>query len=307
MNPTSIRVIVILLVGLMAAATASTLVRLALEEGMPPIVIAAGRLLVATVILGPIALTRHRHEFRKLNARDWQLLLLCGIVLGAHFVAWISSLEYTSVLASVTLVSTAPLFVLIFGLIFLRERVSRIVVIGITVTIMGSLVVGLGADAGHATIRAAPLLGNSLSVLGAVAFALCFVIGRRLRSKLHVVPYVTVVYGVGALFLTVITVARGGTFWGYSPAAYLWLVGVGLLPQLIGHSAFNYALGYFPAAYVGLMTRFEPIGSTLLAAFVLGEWPKPIAIVGGLVILVGVALPSWSVLVGAGRARDAAG
>ena len=307
MNRPASRAIVILFVGLVAAATAGTLVRLALEEGMPPIAIAAGRLLVATAVLAPVALTRHRDEFRKLNALDWQLLLLCGVILGVHFVTWISSLEYTSVLASVTLVSTAPLFILIFGLVFLRERVSGVVVTGIAVTLVGSLIVGLGADAGHATVRAAPLLGNSLSILGAVAFALCFVIGRRLRGKLHVVPYVTVVYGTGALFLTVLTVARGGSLFGYSPMAYLWLVGVGLVPQLIGHSALNYALGYFPAAYVGLMTRFEPVGATLLAAIVLSEWPSAIAVVGGLVILVGVALPSWAVVVRTRRTGDAAG
>lgn len=64
------------------------------------------------------------------------------------------------------------------------------------------------------------------------------------------------------------------------------------LPQLVGHSTYNWALKYLPAALVAVMTLGEPIGSAVLAFFILSELPSPATLLGGVFILAGIYLAS---------------
>jgi len=65
-----------------------------------------------------------------------------------------------------------------------------------------------------------------------------------------------------------------------------------LVPQLIGHSTYNWALRYMPAALVSITTLGEPIGSAILAYFILSETPTLLTILGGVLILAGIYLAS---------------
>ena len=84
--------------------------------------------------------------------------------------------------------------------------------------------------------------------------------------------------------------AIGAPLTGYRPQAWLWLGLIALVPQIIGHSSFNWALGHLPATYVSLAALAEPIGSTALAWIVLREPPRPITLAGGVLILAGLGI-----------------
>jgi drug/metabolite transporter (DMT)-like permease len=283
----------VLFFGLLAVATAAIFIRLAQEEKVPSLVIAAGRMLTAILVLTPYVWQHYRAELAQLTRPDLLLCLLSGGVLGIHFAAWISSLEYTSVAASVVLVTTNPLFVALLSLPLLGEKVKTQVVAGIGLAFVGGIIVALSGDAGDPPTRSAPLLGNALALIGAVAAAIYFIIGRRLRANLALIPYIWLVYGAAALVLTLAALSAGQSFGGYTPLAYGWIIAMGLIPQLIGHSAFNYALGHLPAAYVSLVVLGEPVGSTLLAILILKEWPSPLAVLGSAIILAGIALATY--------------
>jgi drug/metabolite transporter (DMT)-like permease len=77
---------------------------------------------------------------------------------------------------------------------------------------------------------------------------------------------------------------------GFSPPTYVWLVLLGLVPQLIGHSSFNWALGQLPAAYISLPLLAEPVATTLLAIVILGEVPGGLKLMGAALILAGILL-----------------
>lgn len=287
--------------GVLAISAAPIIVRLA-QSDAPSIVIAAGRLSLAALVLTPFALTRHRGEIRALSRRDLAWAAASGLFLGIHFATWITSLEYTSVASSVVLVSTSPLFVALMGTWALREYPSRRLASGMLVALAGGAVVGLsGACAiGPSGVACAletlgesrSMLGNALALAGAVAGASYLLIGRHLRAKLSLIPYVFLVYAVAAVVLWAGMLASGHTPLGYSAKLYLWLVLLALVPQLIGHSMFNWALRYLPAAYVSVTVLGEPIGSTWLAFVLLGERPSPIMLVGGLLILTGIVFAS---------------
>ena len=187
-----------LVLGIAAVSSGSIFARFA-QADAPSLVVAAFRLSLAVLLLLPLAWLRYRRELRELNARDWRWLLAAGFFLAVHFATWITSLEYTSVASSVALVSTSPLWVALFSWIVLREPVKPSLVIGLALALCGSVVISF-AEA-RAAISTRPLLGNALALAGAMAVSGYWLIGRRMRRGLALVPYVTVVYGSAALLL----------------------------------------------------------------------------------------------------------
>ncbi|MBN2389137.1 MAG: DMT family transporter [Anaerolineae bacterium] len=276
-----------LAVGVTAASTASTFIRLA-QGSMTSLAVAAWRLTIATLILAPFAVTTHRAEWRTLSQREWGLIVASGLLLAVHFYTWITSLALTSVAASVVLVATAPLFVGAISHFFLKERMSRRMVIGMAVALAGSLIIGL-ADAGEGTHQ---LIGDLLALLGALSVAGYMLIGRRSRARLSLLGYVFPVYGTAALALMVAALFSGVELTGYPVQVWLWLVLVAVFPQIVGHSSLNWALGHVSATFVALAVLAEPIGSTLLAWIVLQEPPTFSTLIGGALILIGIAAAS---------------
>lgn len=279
-----------LVLGVFAVSTAAIFIRLAQGADAPSLVLAAVRMSVAALVLTPVVLARHRDELRRIALSDLKWALVAGLVLGIHFATWISSLEYTAVVNSVTIVTTAPLWVALASPLVLREAIGRQTALGIAVALAGGVIVGLSGEAGAPPTRHDPLLGNGLALVGAWAAAIYFILGRRLRARLSVVLYIWLVYSTAAILLVVTVVAAGLPLAGFPPETYVWMVLLGLVPQLIGHSSLNFALGYFPAAYVSLVVLGEPIGSGLLAIAFLGEWPVPLQLAGTALVLAGIAL-----------------
>jgi drug/metabolite transporter (DMT)-like permease len=277
----------VLLTGVLAASCAAIFIRFAQADEMPSPVIAAGRLALSALLLTPFALRRHWEAIRALSRRDLLLALGSGFMLAVHFAAWISSLEYTSVLISVLFVSTSPLWVALLEWLVLRARFNRLMVIGLATALIGGLVIGASSSSDQGA-GSNPVLGGGLALTGAASVAVYLIIGRTVRAKLSLLPYIWLVYGFAALFLIALVVINGQTVTGYSASTYLWIVVLALVPQLVGHSSFNYALRYLPATFVGIAGQMEPIGSAVLAIIIFRELPTEVQAVGSVVVLVGV-------------------
>jgi len=292
---------VAILIAILAVSTSSIFIRFA-QRDAPSLVIAALRLTFASLILAPIALTRHWDELSKLTRKDLLLGLLSGIFLAIHFATWITSLEYTSVASSVVFVSTGPLWVALLSPVFLKEPLTKNILIGMLLALIGGTVIGLGdscqVDNGlicppfSEFVQGQAFLGNFLALVGAWAVAGYLIIGRKLRAGMSLIPYVFVVYGIAASVLLGIMVTAGQKPIGFPPMFYLWVLLLALVPQLIGHSTYNWALRYMPAALVSITTLGEPVGSAILAYFILRETPTLLTFFGGVLILVGIYLAS---------------
>ena len=290
-----------LLVAILAVSTASIFIRFAQREA-PSLVIAALRLTIASLVLMPVALTRYRGELRALTRSDLLFGLLSGVFLAIHFATWISSLEYTSIASSVVLVSTGPLWVALLSPIFLKEPLTRPVLFGMTLALLGGLMIGLSdscqLDGGLTCppfskfVQGKAFLGNILALAGAWAVAGYLMIGRRLRAAMALIPYIFVVYGSAAICLLVAMILAGQSPGGYSQLIYVWIFLLALVPQLIGHTTYNWALRYLPAALVSITTLAEPVGSAILAFVILQEAPTRLIVFGGVLILAGIYLAS---------------
>lgn len=279
--------LLVLGIGIVAASFSAILIRWA-QSDAPSLVIAAGRTSLATVILLPPALIGRRAELRALPGAAYLWALLAGFMLSLHFASWITSLAYTTVLSSTVLFATAPFWVALASPWALGEQITRPVVVGIGLAFAGSAVISLGSLDDGLNAGAQSLLGNGLALLGAICYAGYFLIGRRLRASLSLLSYTTLVYGSAALILLLIVWAGDLSLRGYSLNTYLLILLMALFPQLVGHSSYNYALGYLPAVYVAIASIGEPIGATILAAILLQEVPGVLAVAGSALILIGI-------------------
>lgn len=301
-----------IIIAILAVSTSSIFIRLAQREAAS-LVIAALRLTFASLALAPIALTRHWDELRKLTRAEFLLALLSGIFLAIHFATWITSLEYTSIASSVVLVSTGALWVALLSPIFLKEPLTKPVLAGMLLALLGGTVIALSdscsvnwsryalqairpalisCPAFPEFVQGEAFLGNFLALAGAWAVAGYLMVGRRLRVGMSLVPYIFVVYGIAAVVLLGFMLAAGQRPTGFSPSIYIWILLLALVPQLIGHSTYNWALRYLPATLVSITTLGEPIGSVILAYFIFREAPTPLMIFGGVLILTGIYVSS---------------
>lgn len=271
---------------MLATSTSAILVRYA-QEDAPSLVIATGRLTMATLLLMPLAL-RRRQELQRLPRHGWRLALLSGFLLGLHFAGYISALRYTSIAAATVLATSTPIWVGLAAPLALGERLARDVVAGLVLALAGGILIGLeGGGSGSQS-----LLGNALALSSALTGAAYLIIGRRLRPHLSLVAYTSVVYGMAALTLLLMTILAGQPLVGYPPQVYVLFLLMALFPQLLGHSSYNYALAFLPVAYVSIAVISEPVGASLLGWLLFSEIPGRATIVGGVLIASGVLLAS---------------
>ena len=275
------RLYLVLLVGVVTVSFAAIFIRLA---DAPPLVIASYRLALAALILAPVGLLRRRPELRRLDRNDLLWAALSGVFLTLHFVFWIASLEYTTVASSVVFVATNPLFAGVAAHLLRQDRLSPVGFAGIVLAVLGGMIIGWGDLA----VGGRALWGDFLALLGAAMAAGYFMAGRRLRPRVSLLAYVSVVYSIAAVGALVVSSLTKQTMTGYSTGTYAMLVMLAIGPQIIGHSSLNWALRQLSASAVGVATLGEPVGSSILAYLVLAELPTLLKMVGAVLILAGI-------------------
>ena len=257
---------------IVAISCASIFIRLA---DAPAMTIAFYRVAIAAALLAPGALPWRRRR----NPPDpapavggtvrnpVAMTLAAGAFLAGHFLFWISSLQHTSVASSVALVSLTPLFAALISRAVLGERPDRKLWCGLGVAILGSVAIA-GIDL---SLSIQSLHGDLLALGGALAAAGYLLCGRTLRRSMGIAAYACSVYSAAALLLAAVGLAAAVPFSGFSGRTWIFLILLALVPQLIGHTTFNWALRFLPATLVAVLTLGEPIGATVLAFLVLGE------------------------------------
>ena len=267
--------------GIVAVSFGAIFVRFASDAS--PLAISAWRLSIAALILIPIAWVRKQ---RSLTPKMTLWCLASGAALALHFILWISSLSYTSVASSVLFVTTHPLFVGLGTYLLFKERPTRSLWIGVSFALIGGALIGFG----DLQLVGSAVRGDVLAVGGGLMAAIYFMIGRHVRQTVTATEYVAVTYGTAAiLVLSICGVTRTPVF-GFSGTTVGYLILLGLIPQLLGHSTFNWALKHLSASHVSILILGEPIGSGVLALLFFREIPNGLNLAGAALILVGIYL-----------------
>jgi drug/metabolite transporter (DMT)-like permease len=272
----------------LAVAAASTSAVLIRAGDAPEPVMALYRVVFTVLLLLPLSRNAGA-ELTRASRRDLLGALFAGLALAVHFAAWFESVDRTTIAASVTLVQTQTVFVAAGAALLLSERVTRRTVGGIGLALGGAVLLSADGLLGARTAPA-PLLGNALAVLGAVAAAAYVLSGRSIRQRVPVVPYVLVVYSVAAVALLAVVLGSGHRLAGYPPHEWLLFLGMAVGPGVLGHTLINWALEYVESSVVSVSLVGEPVGSTILAALVFGEIPGALTVAGGGVVIAGIVV-----------------
>ena len=218
---------------------------------------------------------------RRLSFRDLKLAFLSGLFLAAHFASWISSLDYTAVANSVVLVNTIPLWVGLLTPLIAKERIQKLTIVSIILSVIGGVIIGFGDFA----IGAEALWGDFLAVIGAICAAVYLLLGRNLRRKLSLLSYVAICYGSAAVILWLVVLPLKLPIVGYSTQTVAAFWAMALVSQILGHSSYNWALKWFSTGFVAVALLGESIGSTILAYIIFDEGLTWLKLTGGLFIL----------------------
>jgi len=264
----------------------------------PPVTIALYRLAIATGIIGATILLRTA-AFRKPNTlprisrRDASVMALIGAILATHFALWISSLkvEGESIASSVVLVTSHPLMVGLLSHYVLRERLNRWMTVGIVLGFAGVVSITL-ADYGFA---GSLLYADILAFSGGVMAGFYFLLGRRVRQRVALLDYAFVVYASATAVLFLYAIALGSSLApvGDLPRELLLFAALAVIPQIGGHTLYNWALRWVTAPVVSLSLVGEPVGSSLLAWVLLSQVPTVGVAIGAGLALVGIYLTAF--------------
>lgn len=278
-------------------STSAIMIRVALGEGVASLSIAAWRLGIAAVILTFVVAAKPatRAEIATLSRKHIALAVASGIFLAAHFASWIASLSFTSVASSTALVTTNPIWIALVSWLFFRERLHRLIVLGIAAAMLGSVLIFLSdARADVVTGGSNPMLGNMLALIGSVTVCGYLLIGRRLRQTFSLLTYIWLVYLSAALTLFVCAFFARVPLVGFTMLAWVCLAGLAIGPQLLGHTGINWSLKHAPATVVAVAILGEPIASALLAWWIFDERFQPLQLAGFSLLLVGIFISTRS-------------
>ncbi len=281
------RVMLVIAAGILAVSFAAIFIRWC---EAPPLAIAFYRLLFASLFFWMTGGMRSWSEFKKLLRADWILGGLSGLALAMHFATWITSLSYTSVTSSVVLVATSPIFVALGAIFILREPVRPLLSVGLLLAFTGAIIITFDEASGGEN----SLLGNALAIAGALFGGIYFLIGRVLRRRIATIPYVTLCYTAAAACLWFGTQIFAVPLRGYALPTFGIFLLLALVPQVIGHTSFNWALKHLSAPAVSVTLLGEPVGASILAFVFFEERPSVRAVLGGGLALAGVAMAIFS-------------
>ncbi|MGB2894643.1 MAG: DMT family transporter [Anaerolineales bacterium] len=268
-----------LTVGLIAIGFSAIFVR---QAGVPGTVASFYRMAIPTVILAAPAIKRLRKQ--KWSGRPLRWAILGGFIFALDLGFWASGVVLSGATIPTLLANTAPVWVGLGALLFFREELPGKFWLGLTIALLGTvLVMGL-ESLGSMSFD----LGALLGLLGGIFYGAYFLVTQLGRKSLDVLSYfwVSGVSATAALFIFNVLLSQ--PMWGFSSKAYFNLLALGLISQGIGLLALNYVQGLLPATIVSTTLLGQPVVTALLAGPLLGEMLQPEQILGGTAVLLGV-------------------
>lgn len=274
-----------LILGVLALSASAIFVRIA---NAPSSVIAFYRLLITGIVLLPFLLfvKSNRDELKTINAKKYGLFALSGLLLAVHYVMWFESLRFTSTSSATVLVALQPLFSILWAFIFLHEKAAKSSLVGCIIAIIGSAVIGWG-DLG---ISMMALFGDVLAVVAAGIISLYFLVGQVVRRDTGVVTYSVFSYFSSSVLLALYILIMGDSFTGYNAVTWGAFLGLALISTIGGQFIFNILLKKLSATAVSMSILGEPIGTCILAYFILSERIVLRQFVGIVIILIGLGI-----------------
>lgn len=272
-----------IIIGVIAVSVSAIFVKLTQS---PSGLTAFYRMLLSVLIMLPIFLWKYKHEVKVLTKKDWMLSSIAGIMLAFHFIIWFESLNYTSIASSTVLVTLQPIFAFVGTYFFFKEKISLKSIIAALVAIGGSICISIG----DFRISGSALFGDVLALIACAFVTGYLLFGQEARKRLSLITYTMIVYSVSSITLFFYVLIVEGTFMPVEQTDWLYFLLLAIVPNLLGHTLFNYAVKWVSTNMISMAILFEPIGATILAYLIFNEKLIVTQIIGGVIVIVGLII-----------------
>lgn len=272
----------LLVFGVIASSSAVLFIKASQNE-IPPTVLSAGRLLIAAAFLTPVwwLAVRKRGFFAW---HDLRIALPGAFFLCVHFITWIMGVRMTGAASATLIVNLCPVLMPFAVWIVIREKIVLGEVLGSAIAIVGVIVLASSKQTGGTTWQGDAMCAFSLIFV--VAYMLCTRIWAKGRSIwLYIVPLYWI---AGVLTLPVASLEVGHAQWTWHSVTML--LGLGLIPTVIGHSITNIAMVRLPSQTVSTLGLMQFIPATFMAWLLLHETPSLHFYLAAMLVLAGALI-----------------
>ncbi|VEI08620.1 Predicted permease, DMT superfamily [Kurthia zopfii] len=275
--------LLVIFIGVLSVSASAIFVKLSTAESGT---IAFYRMFLSVLIMLPLFLKNNLHELKEIRSRDWVFSTIAGILLAFHFILWFESLRYTSVASSTVLVTLQPLFAIFGTYFFFKEKITLKSVLAMIIAIGGSFLISWG----DFQVGGTAFYGDILALIACALVTGYMLFGQDLRRRIGLTTYTIIVYTVSAVTLAIYMLVKGESFTTDDPMNWLWFLLLAIVPNLLGHNLFNWALKYVSANTISIAILFEPVGASIMAFLVFGEVLISSQYIGGAIVIVGILL-----------------
>lgn len=257
---------------------------------VPPIALAWARWMLATAIVLPFAVPHLRREWSAVRANLPILVFLGAAGAGVFNTIAYFSLNYTTALNAVVMQSSAPVLIVLAGLILFGERVRPLQALGIAVSLAGVLTMVARGDL--SVLADLSLNKGDIGLLVAMATWAIYTAFLRKRPLIHWLSFTAVTFGVAAALNTPLMIAEHLSGWQLQLDldTVLAIAYVSVFPSVLSYIFYNRGVELIGANRAGVFMHLVPFYGAALAILLLGEQPQLYHGVGIALILSGVAL-----------------
>ncbi len=283
---------VLLIFGVFACATAVVMVK---ASDVHPVLLSSLRLLVASAALAPLFFRDLRRHRGSCTRRHLLATVLPGAILALHFISWIVGARMTGAANSSLIVNITPLVMPFFLFALIRERVSARELAGTAVAMTGVVILG----ASDFDLGPRHFAGDVVCFVSMLFFAFYLALGRRNRDYATIWLYVVPLYFVaGVLCLLAYPASLAFEIIEAAPRdppnsvpwEALMVLGLGLVPTVMGHSILNHSMKHFRGQVVGIVNLFQFVFAGVMGYVFLTEIPGRYFYVAAVLLVAGVAV-----------------
>ena len=253
-------------------------------EGNPMVVVTWRALIGAVVLAGLLAILRP--QLLRIRPGDLPFFALYGFVgVTMNFWAYFSAVKFTTLAVAITLLYTYPAFVVLLSALFLRERLTSTKLVAVIVTLLGSALVAQVHQADWLRLN---LRGILFGLLAGLSMATYSIFGKRALSRYAPWTVVLYAFGTGGLFLAVLSGPRLLQAIRYPGVAWLWILGLALIPSLGGYALYTFGLRDLQASQASIIATWEVVTAASLGWFLFGEQPAAVQYLGAALVCFGI-------------------
>jgi drug/metabolite transporter (DMT)-like permease len=254
-------------------------------EGNPMVVVTWRALIGAVALAGLLAILRP--QLLRIRPGDLPFFALYGFVgVAMNFWAYFSAVKFTTLAVAITLLYTYPAFVVLLSALFLRERPTSTKVVAVVVTLLGSALVAQIHQADWLRLN---LTGILFGLLAGLSMATYSIFGKRALSRYQ--PWTVVLYAftAGGLCLAILSGPRLLQAIRYPAVAWLWILGLALIPSLGGYALYTLGLRDLPASQASIIATWEVVTAAFLGWLLFGEHLAAVQYLGAALVCIGIA------------------